>query len=338
MTRSAIAVATALSTVSSTATGDPSDAVVFYLVSAGADSAAEPSPFFPWDERLGAKPPPHPWHWRVFDPRRGLDTLFLALDHFPTHAHWDSAFTVMEYVAGDHLERVPWRFGARPAATVTPRDSLLCDFRTDVEGRWQVVTQRDVVLSGEPGVPMVQKFVTRWDQRPDGAWLAAQVDSSIDDGSDFGCLESAALGRYGRRSPAIWMSALLDSMRIGNHRDSTLRGIAAGEEGNADRHVHVASHADPAVGLEMHAGFGDSDHAFGPVVWVDRRSGARKTVRASNQDASNQIAFAQRGGFVLVTEEYTGAFPVVADMRTGEVIFRVDRPSARAVWAPAPGR
>ena len=76
-----------------------------------------------------------------------------------------------------------------------------------------------------------------------------------------------------------------------------------------------------------------------PITWVDKRRGLRRTVcprGGTHDDASGQVAFAQRRGFLLVAAEYSGSFPIVADMRTGRVVFRVSRPSARAVWVPAP--
>ncbi|HYQ90452.1 MAG TPA: hypothetical protein VEU09_12610 [Candidatus Binatia bacterium] len=126
------------------------------------------------------------------------------------------------------------------------------------------------------------------------------------------------------------MTALLDSMRIGNYGDS---GI--GSSGL----VWIASNLGPSIGLEMETATGDTYHAAEPVTWVDSKRGLRKTVYAKGQsqdDEAGQLAFGYRETFLLVVAEYSGAYPAVVDMRSGKVLFRADRQSSQAVWVQAP--
>jgi hypothetical protein len=251
---------------------------------------------------------------------------------------WDPAFRFVEYVVGNRIQRTPWRLGARPEDQVRlPMDSCLCDFWSDRTGRWHVFTQRQVEEHPAPGYINHREFATRWDQEAPGTWRAAVQDSA---GSHYGgCIEWTRLAEGTERPPDVMLRDLLDSMRIEFHRVSPLREIPAHDDEDSGVLVWVASSLDPAIGLEVITQTGDSDHAMEPVVWVDRRRGQRKTVCArggTHDDAFGQVAFSERHGFLLVTAEYSGSYPIVADMRKGSVVFRVNRPSARAVWVPAP--
>lgn len=308
--------------------------VVSYLVAAGADSSVEiPNEAFP-DRRLAR----HPWQWRIFDPTDGRDTLFLNLPAFPTRIRWESRFQVVEYAIGNRVERAAWRLGAKPEVqAVLPVDSCLCDYWSDTSGQWHVVTQREVAYHPRPGYESYRQFVTRWDLEPSGKWRAAAEDTLEDPYG--GCEASDHLARGFPRAPVVLVGALLDSMTILNQRDSILHEVVATKDEAAGWLAWVPSNVHPAIGLEVKAEQGDDLHAMEPVVWVDREGERRTTVYArgeSRYDAFGQIALAQRGQFLLVVAEYSGAYPVVADMRTGKVLFRVSRPSARAVWVRAP--
>ena len=143
-------------------------------------------------------------------------------------------------------------------------------------------------------------------------------------------------GAQGVNPTHVAASALLDSMGIGHHVVSELsRDPARGPEDYAVL-VWEPLTPDSSIGLELTVEIGDNEHAMAPLVWVDRRQARRKTIRSWDQESFNQLAYAWRGSFLLVVDEDSGSFPVVADTRTGDVVFRVSRPSARAVWVPAP--
>jgi hypothetical protein len=56
------------------------------------------------------------YQWRIFDPDRGLDRLFLSLpdDGGFGGVRWDTTFSNVFFRSGDSLFRAPWRWGARP--------------------------------------------------------------------------------------------------------------------------------------------------------------------------------------------------------------------------------
>jgi thymidine phosphorylase len=66
-------------------------------------------------------------------------------------------------------------------------------------------------------------------------------------------------------------------------------------------------------------------------------SGIKKIGEAVERDLVGALDFGVRGDFVLITSEFEGEHPSIVDLRNGNVVMRVDGPSARAVWVPAPG-
>ena len=54
--------------------------------------------------------------WRVFDPSRRSDDLFLALPGDFKDVRWDTTFSAAVFRSGDSLYRVDWKVGARPRA------------------------------------------------------------------------------------------------------------------------------------------------------------------------------------------------------------------------------
>lgn len=309
----------------------PSHNVVSYLVSTGSEpdqwASLGMGPFSPT--------PAHPWQWRIFDPVSKRDSLFMDLPSYPMRVRWDSSFTSVEFIAGGRIVRAPWRWGAQMRGMADlPADSLLCDFWFDTEGRVHVLTQQESEESSPEGYQYTIGIATRWDRGNGGKWSAAVVDTG---GDQYGsCFTSPRLESGASRPLTVSVTALLDSMRIGNYRDSTLQA----EGGDRDWSlVWIGSTVDPSIGLEMKAGFGDSYHAKEPIVWVNRAQNRRETVYPEGQsqnETSGQLAFGERDGFLLVVAEFSGGYPAVVDMRTGEVLFKSDRQSAQAVWVPAP--
>jgi hypothetical protein len=135
------------------------------------------------------------------------------------------------------------------------------------------------------------------------------------------------------------MRVLLDSMLV-YHQRTIVLSEAKGSAYEDDEWLAWAPSAlDSAIGIEVKVGMGDSPHAMEPIVWVDRKRRRRVTVcpeGCTRDETSGQVGFAERLGFLLVTAEYVGAYPNVIDVRAGRVVFRETRPSARAVWVPAP--
>jgi hypothetical protein len=276
-----------------------------------------------------------PWEWRLFDPATRRDTLFMTFDTFPAHMRWDPAFREVEFLLGDRVARAPWRSGAAMVEQVRlPSDSSVCDFWESRPGAWHALYQETFRTEAAEGYSYELHVATRWDHAK-AAWVAAAVDTGGD--NEGGCFTSERLEQDAPRPPRIEVQAMLDSMRIGNYQDSALSIPIEDPHHSFDAWVWVALREDRSMGLEMGAGTGDTYHAFAPVTWVDRVHSRRATVYAPGQAGMNdQIAFGVRGDFVLIASEYEGGNPSIVDVRDGNIVMRVDGPSARAVWVPTP--
>jgi len=289
--------------------------VVSYLVSATQDSEA----WLPSEPEL-FRLPPQPWNWRIFDPATGLDTLFLKLPSFPLLMQWNPQFTRVEFIVGDRVERVPWALGGKiQEMAVLPVDSAYCDLWTDSSGQFHLVTG---------GIASVRS----WDQQRSGGWRVAAVDSPVGDL----CIPTSPR-RVAPHTRVVTATSLLDSMRIESHRNAGIQDPCAWI--SQDHCAWVPSARDTSIGIEMWYGYGHSFHAMEPFIWVDRAHSRHKMVYApgqSHDEAAGQLAFAERHGFLLVVAEFSGAYPAVVDMRSGDVVFRTNQYSGRAVWVPAP--
>jgi hypothetical protein len=78
--------------------------------------------------------------------------------------------------------------------------------------------------------------------------------------------------------------------------------------------------------------FGDTVHAAPPVIILspDEKSGQNLPL-----GDFNQLSMAVSAGLLLVTDERTGAHPVVVDLKTGRVRFSAPEATS-AVWVPTP--
>ena len=303
--------------------------ILSYLLFAGnGDPQSDPTDIMP-----SLKAVPERWEWRLFDPASRRDTLFMTFDVFPVHMRWDPAFREVEFLLGDHVMRGPWRSGATMIEQVRlPSDSSVCDFWESRPGVWHATIQETFRTEAAEGYSYELNVATRWDHAK-AAWVAAVVDTG---GDQYGsCFTSERLDQDAPHPPRIEIHAMLDSMRIGSYQDSAL-SIPVGEDcHNCDGFVWIPLREDRSMGLEMGSGMGDTYHAFAPVTWVDRANSQRAVVYAA-AGVDDQIAFGVRGDFLLIATEFEGKHPSIIDLRNGKTVMRVDGPSARAVWVPAP--
>lgn len=258
----------------------------------------------------------------------------MTFDVVPTHMRWDPAFREVELLLGDRVMRVPWRSSATMVEQVRlPSDSSLCDFWESKPGTWHATYQETFRTEAAEGNSYEMSVITRWDHAK-AAWVAAAVDTG---GGDGGCFTTERIEEGAPRPQRIEIQAMIDSMRIGNYQDSVLSLPVEDPNHTIEYWVWVSLREDRSLGLEMGAGTGDTYHAFAPVTWVDRVQSRRTTVYAPGQAGQfDQIAFGVRGDFLLIASEYDGEHPSIIDLRNGKTVMRVDGPSARAVWVPAP--
>lgn len=110
--------------------------------------------------------------------------------------------------------------------------------------------------------------------------------------------------------PASWLQQ--------NH----LRPTDSEEEG-------LAQWVDPALGtgILFNLAFGDTLHAMSPVYYLAQGKAFKIEVFKGRAE---QISFAKRAQFILITEEYTGDHPSVLDLKTGKLVWSSQ--GRTAVW------
>ena len=303
--------------------------VVSYLVSNG-DSPDLWGPDAPLD--------PTPYDWRIYNPETRQDGSFLRLPGAPLHIRWDNSFRFVEYKLGRDVFRAPWRLGAKPVLVVRlPVDSTLCDFwRDELDASWNYASDRHIGYVKRHGDQFSISSAEVWKSIDGGAhWSLVKRDSCWE--VSCGCV-AAWLPRAGAGSP-ITLLALQDSMRIEHHPYRVLKGTGGDPESGEESLVTVPVRGVPGGRLEFMEGFGDSDHAKLPIVYVNSRLGIRRTICAEDTTLDldmGQIGFQQEGPFLLVAGEYGGAQARVADLRTGKVQFQAPLQARWSVWAPWP--
>lgn len=87
--------------------------------------------------------------------------------------------------------------------------------------------------------------------------------------------------------------------------------------------------ADGVGGVVFALAFGDSWHAFAPLYFL-AESGA--DLQQMDLNSLHQVMLSQKGRYLLVAEEYSGANPHIVDLTDGKTIFREG--ATRAIWLP----
>ncbi len=116
--------------------------------------------------------------WRIYDPVRGTDTLFLTLSK-PGTVRWDSSLTHVEYLSGSDLFVADWRFGATPHRVARlPELPSIDDWWFNPDSLcWQL--WRMAPLPEGPGGPLYQDCRAElWQSSRDGTdWHLAVADT-----------------------------------------------------------------------------------------------------------------------------------------------------------------
>jgi TonB family protein len=261
--------------------------------------------------------------WWLTNPNTMEDVIYLSLRGAPANIRWNTSFTHVEYRLGPAIYRVDWRLGAEPVQIAElPFEEGICDFWFDEQnGRLRIVA-----LEFDGCV------ATTWEKQEESRWEVVKEAPSYWM-NECSCLP---VGPPPGAAPMVYLSSLLDSMRIQHHRAEL---IGEPENRQADERVFMPSRFLADIGFEMDTVFGDSNHALWPVNRVDQRSQTRRRLfrhsEAENSDLE-QIGLQEERGFLLIAEEYNGRDAMLYDTLTGGPRFSFGPHSMGAVWVPAP--
>lgn len=270
--------------------------------------------------------------WRVYRPETDEDLLLTALADLPHAAVWDDSFERVEYRAGRRLYRMRWAPQARPEVlgvlpdTWNPAVVDAGPWMDRTSGAWRILLGegrgvdyrlRVLELSG------AGQWRTVAERGPSCAPLDEECWAPVRRAEDPRVVNAAA--------------TLLDGMRIEAHTGFD-PNTASGENVEEGISIQVPSQTVPNRALQMRAALGDSWHAMAPLAWVDVESGRTNVIPSAGGACDEpQLAFEERGPFLLVVGEFTGRCPVVVDMRSGAV-RRLFPGASLGVWVRAPAR
>jgi len=276
--------------------------------------------------------------WRVYDPETGRDFSYLRLRGVPTRIRWERSFRFVEYKLGDRVYWARWAPNANPTEILRlPADSTICDFWEDPQaGRWSCALDRHLPEFTRSGYLYTPSAGEVWTSTDGGArWVLVRSDSCWgDEGCD--CAQGRWLAAAG--NSRVKIEELLDSMRVEHHPYHVLTHSIRDSE--AEALVATTCAWDSGCRLEFFEGFGDTDHAMAPLVYVNESRGIRRTVYEvpDTSVSFGQIGFQEEGRYLLVAGEYVGANPAVIDLRDGRTLLgRLDA-AFGAVWVPWDGK
>lgn len=282
------------------------------------------------------------FEWRVFDPSRGTDTLFLALDRGFQGVRWDTSFDAVWFSAGDSLYRVEWRVGAKPGLiTDLPPGTRYWWFDPD-SGCLQALRLLKELRTDDPYDERHDAELWQLDRGASG-WHMVRADSvyaDLDEEQWFWfngnsiVNETASVTLDDLASEAwdvTWMSgiAAIDTATYVVSKD-TSHGYTG------DQWFFLPLRAAPARGMAFHlAGSMAPEHNWsgvvGPLYFVDLDH-RTKTRIDGNDDTIMRSLGAEHCGFVLIPG---AGSPIVLDA-SGRRVFSHAWYVEDAVWVGRP--
>jgi hypothetical protein len=279
------------------------------------------------------------FQWRIFDPARGVDTLFLSLAGEFGAVRWDTTYKNVYFRSGDSLYRAAWRVGSLPhviSKLPTGRGDDSWWFNPDRQC-WQLLR---ILGETESDHPYYARYWGElWQASRDGSsWRRLKVDSL--DCADEDCQKwNWSDGtRLGRESPAVTMDSLASETRYSSWGSrivpidtSTVRLVTG--EGVSPEWYFLRSESFPRRGVVFSFEYPD---VIGPYYWVDleQRKKTLIPMRLDDTEDGTESLLAEHCGIALMPGPRGS--PLVIDGRSGRVLFSPPWNSTGAVWVHSP--
>lgn len=284
------------------------------------------------------------WEWRILDPSRGTDTLFLSLPEGIRGVRWDTTFDRVYFSSGDSLYRARWRLGAGPRLiTRLPAGTERWWLNPD-SGAWQSLRVPGWRSTTDPD--RIRFEGELWKATPDGGpWRLVREDSvdlvdadsdrwQWSDGSPLpGGAPAVTLDNVAGESwEEAWggRTAFIDTATLTvTGRDAA--GIAS------DPWFFLGLKSAPRRGVAFrwaeslapeHDWFG----VLGPLYFVDLDRRTKVLVEGSEVGIMRSLV-AEHCGLLLIPG--VAGRPLVIDA-SGRRVFSPPWNSSGAVWVPSP--
>lgn len=256
------------------------------------------------------------------------DELVARLDGSPTNLFWDEDITTLFFRTDTSVFRLPWVDSATPERIlqgVPEADELWIDPST---GRWRGY---EIVL---PQAGANTTYLARIHEHEDvGGWrvIAERATDGCEAGDGSMCGEEVSAYRDGKHG--VFVSDLYEQMRVRAHL-ARLGIEYDGDKENETQFLPLSE--DGSYGIALRVQLGDTLHGMAPVQWVERKTGAQKTIYGDDTPCGKQVAFERDSSWLLVASEYTGRCARVVSMSDGEILWRAPAGSSMAAWITVP--
>ena len=323
--------------------------------------------FFSWPGEIGRAEPLLSYviendrgaEWHIWDAAESRDRLFLELPKAPEHSFWDSAAREVYFVLDrgifraryDHVPGRAERLGPAPDA---PGEIEIL-WREAQDGSLRAITiyyvpDADLIEDGEaltyrlpdgsmiPGIPdpkwLVYMVCTLEKMTSPNAW---STSVQIADSWTYEGVPCIRLDISSRKESGTSRFRLYQSYRCASSdlcdREAPLavrpKFEALMAAGVLFDFVRYLGPSNTTHGLAFGVVEAHALHAYGQVFVVAPDEGRIEPLELA---VGPQFQIGHAKGYVLITEEYSGADPHVIDLTSGRVVFQADGRSA--LWVP----
>lgn len=280
------------------------------------------------------------FEWRIFDPSRGADELFLSLPSGFVGVRWDTTFSAAYFISGDSLCSVEWQWEAAPTVlSRLPEGMAVADWWFNPDSAcWQLLT---IVWQSESDHDYYSKYFGElWQRSRDGA-LWRRIRSDTLGCADEACTQwEAADGPLGSRVRMIGWESLASSGGSAALTDeaarldtSTVRLLRP--EDDEEDWYYLPSQRSSHHGIGFRTDREGGTQISGPYFTVDLDLRSKRLIRTHGDESERWTyrALSEHCGAMLIPS-LSG--PLVLDLESETTVLSLPWNSEEVLWIRAP--
>lgn len=279
--------------------------------------------------------------WRVFDPTKRTDQLFLTMPNGVgaggfDGVRWDTTYRMVFFNSGDSLYRIEWKFGAKPK--LIGRLPHVLDpegwwFNPD-SSCWQVAGMRAM---GSPDTARFYRCEVWQSTKDVTSWRVIRSDTVLyESGEPYWPWSEEP---WARRAPAVTLEdaskeASADAW-FGKASGFDTATVTVAAENGKDGWHFIPSETHPRRGVAFRLMYSSEILVSAPFYFVDLDS-RTKTLISSPDDLDSWTTWLLSEHCGLMLLPGVRGTPSLIDAATGKVLFSRPWNSADAVWVAPP--
>jgi hypothetical protein len=277
--------------------------------------------------------------WRVYDPERRIDALFLTVQATPTEMVWDTAFTRVDFFIGRTLYRAPWHAGSY-AGIVTrfPESPDACYWWFNPDSAcWQFATKRVDLHIPAREYPSASACRSElWQSSRDGQrWRFVLADTAVLDMDECGLSENSS-SRI-RREPSVTLEEFAPSLSDVMRTDDPYPSPDSTTDSTDWERFYVPLESAPGMGVEMYYWWSAAPQwtVSGPAWLVDSAAGTRRELCApatGPYGEHDSLMISEACGLLLVW--YRSDPLRIVDARTGRDLKCIPKVATSVMVTP----